>query len=128
MATSTSARSACARWRASNVHQWSWSCGFYPASHRGMHAKGTAKSFEAARAAVETAWHWLLTKVTQADFDEYRRYQAHEAWKHAMWEAGCKLPTEMADGRSRCFRGVEIKIAGTEQHIAAAHMAKQETV
>jgi hypothetical protein len=54
----------------SNVDRWGWSCGFYPASHRGMHAKGTAKSFEAARAAFETAWHWLLSKVTQADFDE----------------------------------------------------------
>jgi hypothetical protein len=110
----------------SDADQWGWSCGFYPASHRGLRARGTAKSFDMARGAFETAWHWLLPKITQADFDEYRQYRAHEAWKHAMWEAGCKLPTETTDGRSRCFCGAEIDTAGVEQHVYAAHMAKQE--
>jgi len=36
-----------------------------------------------------------------------------------MREAGCKLPTQMPDGRSRCFCGAEIDIAGTEQHVLA---------
>jgi hypothetical protein len=45
-----------------NVEQWSWSCGFYPASHRGLRASGTAKSFVMARGPFETAWHWLLAK------------------------------------------------------------------
>jgi hypothetical protein len=64
-----------------------------------------------------------LDASTERDFDEYRRYHAHEAWKYAMWEAGCLLPTQTADGRSLCFCGAEIEIAGLEQHISAAHTA-----
>jgi hypothetical protein len=94
--------------------------------HRGPRASGTAKSFDMARGAFETAWHGLLPKVTQADFDEYRSYQAREAWKKA-WRAGRQLPTQTADGRSRCSCGAEIDIAGTEQHFAAAHTVKRET-
>jgi hypothetical protein len=33
-------------------------------------------------------------------FLEYRRYRASDAWKRAMWDPGCKLPTQVADGRS----------------------------
>jgi hypothetical protein len=50
----------------------------------------------------------------------------YEAWKLAMWEAGCKLPAQMPDGRLRCFCGAQIDIAGTE-HIAAVHSGKRET-
>ena len=39
-----------------------------------------------------------------------------------MWDAGCKQPTQETSGRSRCFCGVEIDIAGTEWHAYAAHM------
>jgi len=39
-----------------------------------------------------------------------------------MWDAGCRLPTQTADGRSRCFCGAEIGIADMGQHIYAAHM------
>jgi hypothetical protein len=39
-----------------------------------------------------------------------------------MWDAGCKLPTQMADGRARCFCGAEIDVASMDQHIYAAHM------
>ena len=70
---------------------------------------------------------WLLPQITQADFVEHRQHRAHEAWKHAMREAGCKLPTEMADGSSRCFCGAEIDIAGTEQHVYTAHMVARES-
>jgi hypothetical protein len=31
-----------------SVDQWGW-CGFYPASHRGVRADGTAKSFDEAQ-------------------------------------------------------------------------------
>ena len=109
-----------------NVDQWGWTIGFYPASHRGLRASGTARSFDMARGAFETAWRWLLPQTTQADFVEHRRHRAREAWKHAMREAGCKLPTQMPDGRSRCFCGAEIDIAGTEQHVYTAHMVERE--
>ena len=110
-----------------NVDQWGWAIGFYPVSHRGLRASGTARSLDMARGAFETPWRWLLPQITQADFVEHRQHRAHEAWKHAMREAGCKLPTEMADGRSRCFCGAEIDIAGTEQHVYTAHMVARES-
>jgi hypothetical protein len=44
-----------------------------------------------------------LPKFTEADFNEYRRQRAMDPWKRATWKAGLKLPTQVADGRSRCF-------------------------
>lgn len=32
-----------------------------------------------------------------------------------MWGAGCKLPMQVTDGRSRCFSAAEISIADWEQ-------------
>ena len=102
--------------------QWGWSVGFLSASERGLRASGTAKWFEAARAAFDVAWQWLLPKFTEADFTAYRRHCAFDQWKHAMWNAGFKLPTQVADGRSTCFCGAEIGIADVESHVYAAHM------
>src|SRR5215471_696618 len=39
-----------------NVDQWGWTIGFHPASLRGLRASGTAKGFDMARGAFETAW------------------------------------------------------------------------
>jgi hypothetical protein len=103
--------------------QWGWSVGFYPASDRGLRASGTAKTFDAARAAIfDMAWQWLLPKFTEADFTAYRRHRAFDQWKHAMWNAGLKLPTQVADGRSTCFCGAAIEIADMESHVYTAHM------
>jgi hypothetical protein len=33
------------------------------------------------------------------------------------------MPTQEVNGRSRCFRGEAIDIAGVNRHIHAAHMA-----
>jgi hypothetical protein len=33
-----------------DVDQWSWSCGYFPLSHRGRRAEGTAMTFAQARA------------------------------------------------------------------------------
>ena len=102
--------------------QWGWSIGFYPASDRGLRASATAKTFDAARAAFDMAWQWLLPKFTEADFTAYRRHRAFGQWKRAMWDAGCKLPTQVADGRSTCFCRAEIGIADVESHVLAEHM------
>lgn len=99
--------------------QWEWSCGFYPLSR---HEHGTAPDFFKARAAFEAAWRRLLPEVTQADFDEHRRHRASTAWKYAMWDAGCKMPTQMADGRSRCFCRAAIDIQTADEHIYTAHL------
>ena len=105
-----------------HVGQWVWRCGCYPATHRGIRAEGTSRDFAQARADFESAWHELQPKITEADFTEHRRERAMTAWKHAMWESGCKLPTQAPDGRSRCICGTEINIKGTEQHVYAEHM------
>ncbi len=43
-----------------------------------------------------------------------------------MWDSGCGLPTQEPSGRSHCFCGVEIDIAGTHRHVYATHLAKHE--
>jgi hypothetical protein len=80
---------------------WQWSCGFYPGSHPRECTGGTAASFEAARSAFEAAWRVFLANRTEANFGEYRRHRASDAWKRAMWNAGLKLPTQVAEGRGR---------------------------
>ena len=105
--------------------QWGWQCGFYPLSHRGAHEDGTAPDFFTARAAFGRAWSRLLPKITEADLVENRRERAMTAWKYRMRDVGCRLPTQEPSGRARCFCGAEIGIAGTSEHVYAAHMATQ---
>lgn len=110
---------------ATATEQWEWSCGFNPPAHLGTLA-GTAASFNHARAAFEKAWKTYLPKCKDADFDVWRRQQAIVRWKYAMWDAGCKLPTQMPDGRSRCFCGAEIEIRTVTDHIYTAHLVETE--
>jgi hypothetical protein len=42
-----------------------------------------------------------------------------------MWDAGLKLPTQVADGRSTSFCGAAIGIADMEQHVCEAHMERE---
>ncbi len=107
--------------------QWHWRCGFYPGSRPGECTTGTAASFEEARAAFEAAWRVFLGGRTEADFAAYGRHIALQAWKQEMWEAGCKLPSEVADGRSRCFCGAAIGITDVERHVLAVHMETNGT-
>jgi hypothetical protein len=107
--------------------QWSWRCGFYPGSNPGEASYGTAASFDAARIAFEAAWSVFLAKRTEADFQEHRRHRASEAWKRAMWDAGCRLPTRVADGHSRCFCGAEIDLTSMDEHIYAAHIESMKS-
>jgi hypothetical protein len=102
-----------------DVDQWGWQCGFYPPSHHGRDYAGTADTFEQARAEFEAAWREYLPKCTEADF---RRQEAWTAWKYAMWDAGCRMPTQSTSGRARCFCGATIDIQGTATHVYAAHM------
>jgi hypothetical protein len=50
----------------------------------------------------------------------FPRHRAWTAWKYAMWESGCKLPTQLASGQSRCFCGAVIDIKGMSQHVQVA--------
>jgi len=101
---------------------WQWACGFYPGSDLSEHASGMTETFEQARGAFEAAWSDFLARRTEADFDEYRRDRAFHAWKQAMWAKGLKLPTQVADGSSRCFCGAAIGLSDMDAHVYAAHM------
>jgi hypothetical protein len=104
------------------VAQWGWHCGFYPLTHRGIRADGVADTFDQARSEFEVAWRDYLPRCTDADFAEHRYQRAATAWKYSMWDAGCKMPMQTVDDRSRCFCGVEITAKSTSHHIRARHM------
>ncbi|WP_257169689.1 hypothetical protein [Bradyrhizobium sp. SRS-191] len=104
---------------------WQWFCGFYPGSRPGEQTIGTAPSFTEARSAFELAWSAFVSRRSPEDFDEWRRHRAFTAWKYAMWDAGCRLPTQNRSGRSRCFCGAEIDLRTTERHIYSSHMATE---
>jgi hypothetical protein len=90
-------------------------------SDPGECTSGTAADFPEARAAFERAWRIFSARRTEADFEACRRERALTARKYAMSDAGCKLPTQAASGRARCFCGAEIWITDMDAHIYAAH-------
>jgi hypothetical protein len=107
-----------------DVDQWGWRCGFYPVTHRGEHADGTAETFEQARADFEAAWAEYLPRCRPSDFEEYRRQRARTAWNYAMHDTGMRMPTSVPSGRSQCFCGATIDIAGIDRHVNEAHMTE----
>jgi hypothetical protein len=100
-----------------HVDQWEWSCGLQPNT-----AGGTAETFEAAREAFAAAWAKLEPGITPDDYAAHRRQRAFTEWKYAMHDAGLPLPTQLTSGRSKCFCGAGIDIAGVDSHVAAAHL------
>ena len=106
----------------SDADQWGWTCGFFPLSHHGRRAEGIAMTFDRACAAFEAAWREYLPNCTDADFEAYRRQQAWTRWKFTMQELGRKLPTEVPEGRSRCFCGAVIDVATMNRHVSTVHM------
>jgi hypothetical protein len=105
-----------------HVDQWKWTVSFYPAMHRGIRDGGIASDFQTAREAFKQAWLKIEPQITEADRKEHRRERAHTVWKYKMWSAGCRMPTQMANGRSQCYCGAEIDNQSIGQHIAAEHM------
>jgi hypothetical protein len=76
--------------------------------------------------AFDEAWHRLRARLTEADFQAWRNQRDWTAWKYRMWDCGCRMPTQEADGRSRCFCGAAIDITGVEAHIYTAHRRRSE--
>jgi hypothetical protein len=105
-----------------DVDQWEWTCGFYPGLDPGQHRTGTALTFDKARTGFEDDWQRLLREIPEGAFDAYRKYRAFHAWKEGMWANHCKLPTQNASGRSKCFCGDEINLSNTTAHIYERHM------
>jgi hypothetical protein len=81
---------------------WEWSCGFYPGSNPGGERRGTAASFEEARAAFEAAWRDYLPKRTEADFQAWRHQAVWTERKYAMWAAGERLPSQKPSSLMTC--------------------------
>lgn len=99
-----------------HVDQWEWSCGLHPNS-----AAGTSASFEAAREAFAAAWERIEPQIPAEAYAAHRHQRAFTAWKYAMFDSGLPMPTQLTSGRSKCFCGAEITIAGVDDHVAAAH-------
>jgi hypothetical protein len=111
--------------------QWGWSCGFYPASHRGQKEDGTATNFEQARLDFEGAWRRLLSKVTEADFQAWRDARDWTERKYAMWQRGERFPSQMPNTLMRCPCGETFDSHRLEHtlihvpHITKAHQADE---
>jgi hypothetical protein len=105
--------------RAERADQWGWTCGFN--SQRLRITEGTAPTFALARAKLEEAWQAYLPGGIDADFAEHREHRAWTTWKYAMHDAGLRLPTQAACGRTRCFCGAEIDIASMSPHVNECH-------
>lgn len=104
-----------------DADQWEWGCGFYPGSEPHQREGNTAVDFEACRVAFEAAWQRLLPDLTEAGFQKWRDQRDLTAWKYAMWDAHMKMPTQMPNGRSKCFCGATIDIATSHQHALTVH-------
>jgi hypothetical protein len=110
--------------RVGNPHDtdpWEWSCGFYPGSCPGEIQSGTSETFDDARAEFANAWKIFFANRTEADFQAWRYQRDSTAWKYAMCDRGCKLPTQLRAGRSKCFCGADLTISGVPDHVRAAH-------
>jgi hypothetical protein len=108
-----------------HVDQWEWGYGLATVSWRGVSANGTSESFEDARDAFAAAWAKLEPLIKPEDYDAHRRQRAWTAWKYAMHDARLPLPTQLTAGRSKCFCGAGIDIAGTAGHVATVHLEMQ---
>ncbi len=99
--------------------QWGWTLGFHPGITTQL--GGAAPSFEAAREGFAAAWARLAPDLTEAQFETWRQDRDLHAWKHRMWDTGCRLPTQNKDGRGRCFCGALLTIRDVERHVQDVH-------
>jgi hypothetical protein len=103
--------------------RWAWSCGLYPTTRSIRSDSGTAPNFKTARRDFDAAWRAMLPKLTEVDFEAWRRQRDFTAWKYAMRDAGLETPTATATGVSRCFCGAKITMGNSWEHIFTAHKA-----
>jgi hypothetical protein len=65
--------------------------GFYPGSHPREHQRGTAATFDQARADFEAAWRVFLSNRTEADFQAWRRQRDWTAEKYRRFDRGERM-------------------------------------
>jgi hypothetical protein len=56
--------------------------------------------------------------------DNFHEWRDATAWKYAKHAASMKLPTQLPRGRSRCYCGASIDIAGVPEHVRTARGSK----
>jgi hypothetical protein len=115
--------------RVGNPHdtdQWEWICGFYPGSRPGEIQSGTSATFEDARAEFASAWDIFLSKPHRGRFSGVALPAGFDRVEIRMWDRGCKLPTQLPAGRSKCFCGADLTISGVTDPVRAAHMVLAE--
>lgn len=105
---------------------WQWSCDFYPGCEKYQQSAGNRGTLEEAKAAFQAAWDQLQPQITPAMRGEWLYHQAFTAWKYAMQAAGCRMPTQNTDGRSRCFCGAGLTIADVLGHVRDDHHMENE--
>lgn len=106
-------------------NRWGWACGFYPGLHPREYTQDAAANFDAADDGFLRDWKAFLAKRAPVDFDEWRSQQAATPWKYAMWNAGCRMPTQTKDGWTTCLFGEKIDGKTTSDHIRACHMIQE---
>jgi hypothetical protein len=84
------------------VHQWEWSCGFFPGCEPWEHLDGTALDFFTAHRELEAAWRDLSATRTQADYQEWRDQRDRIARKYPSWARGEKPPPPTSVMRCAC--------------------------
>jgi hypothetical protein len=111
----------CARTGGPNdEHKWDWNCGFYPGTEPGQHRYGSAENFEAARLEFEAAWHALLARRTEADFQAWRDDRDWHERKYGMWGRGEKMPSQKPNSLMRCACGATLDSHRPEDNLIHA--------
>jgi hypothetical protein len=104
-----------------HADQWQWFSGFYPGCGPSDLENGTGATYDEAEERFAKAWARLLPCKTESDFQEWRDQRDWTAWKYAMHDASCLMPTQAINGRSRCFCGADIGLSDTLEHVLATH-------
>jgi hypothetical protein len=85
---------------------WEWDCSFYPGSEPGEQTRGTAATFEHARADFEVDWKRFSARRTPADYQAWRDARDWTTRKYAMWERGERMPSQIPSSIMPCPCGV----------------------
>jgi hypothetical protein len=110
-----------------DAEQWGWRCGFLSGSRRGARAEGRLRTSIRRDLNLKPLGAGC-GRVTPTLTSPTIAARAWTAWKQAMWERGRKLPTQIQEGRARCFCGAEIDIANMDRHVTAPHMTEPANV
>jgi hypothetical protein len=85
-----------------DANQWAWTSGFYP--NRGRLGHSAVFDLFNAPAALRGYLVLAVAKVTEADFEEYRRQRDRSDLETCHLETCCRMPTQFSDGFALLLR------------------------